>query len=64
MVVLRARDSLDFYSGQVVEGVKSIDEAGDDLLRVVIDIASGALTKGETVNYSEPIDIYGSDPIF
>lgn len=59
-----AKESLDFYSGTVIEGTESIEEAGERLLHLVIDIASGTLTHGETVNYSEPIEVYGLDPLF
>lgn len=59
-----AKESLDFYSGTVIEGVESIEEAGERLLRLVVDIASGTLTHGETVNYSDPIEVYGLDPLF
>jgi altronate dehydratase large subunit len=59
-----AGESLDFYSGTVIEGTESIEEAGERLLGLVVDIASGTLTRGETVNYSDPIEVYGLDPLF
>jgi altronate dehydratase large subunit len=59
-----AKESLDFYSGTVIEGTESIEEAGERLLRLVIDVASGTLTLGETVNYADPIEVYGLDPLF
>jgi len=59
-----AGESLDFYSGMVIEGAESIEEAGERLLRLVVDIASGTLTRGETVNYADPIEVYGVDPLF
>jgi altronate dehydratase large subunit len=59
-----AKESLDFYSGTVVEGRESLEEAGERLLRLVVDIASGTLTLGETIAYGEPIDVYGMDPLF
>lgn len=59
-----AGESLDFYSGTVIEGTESIEEAGERLLKLVVDIASGTLTHGETVNYSDPIEVYGLDPLF
>jgi altronate dehydratase large subunit len=59
-----AKESLDFYSGTVIEGTETIEEAGERLLRLVVDIASGTLTYGETINYSEPIEVYGLDPLF
>ena len=59
-----AKDSLDFYSGTVVEGSETLDEAGERLLQVVVDVASGTLTRSETLNYSEPIEVYVTDPLF
>ncbi len=59
-----AGESLDFYSGTVIEGAENIEEAGERLLRLVVDIASGTLTRGETVNYTDPIEVYGVDPLF
>jgi len=59
-----AKESLDFYSGTVFEGTETIEEAGERLLRLVIDVASGTLTHGETINYSDPIEVYGLDPLF
>ena len=56
--------SLDFSSASVIEGRESIEEAGERLLRLVLETASGTLTRGETVNYTEPTDIYTLDPVF
>jgi altronate dehydratase large subunit len=59
-----AGESLDFYSGTVIEGKETIEEAGERLLYLVTEIASGTLTRGETVNYADPIEVYGLDPLF
>jgi altronate dehydratase large subunit len=56
--------SLDFYSGTVIEGKESIEEAGERLLKMVLDVASGTFTKTETMKYSEPTQIYLKDPVF
>jgi len=60
----QAKDSFDFYSGTVIEGTETIEEAGERLLRLVADIASGTLTRNETFNYADPIEVYGIDPLF
>jgi altronate dehydratase large subunit len=60
----RSGDSLDFYSGTVIEGRESPEETGKRLVQLVLDIASGSLTRGETVNYSDPTHIYTLDPVF
>jgi altronate dehydratase large subunit len=59
-----ARDSIDFYSGTVIEGSETPEEAGERLYRTVLDIASGTLSRSETLNYSEPIDMYLQEPRF
>jgi altronate dehydratase large subunit len=59
-----AGESLDFYSGTVIEGKETIEEAGERLVHLVTEIASGTLTRGETVNYADPIEVYGLDPLF
>jgi altronate dehydratase large subunit len=60
----RSKGSIDFYSGTVVEGQESIEEAGERLFRLVLDYASGTLTRSETLLYSEPFQVYTTDPMF
>jgi altronate dehydratase large subunit len=59
-----ASTSIDFYSGTVIEGKDTIEEAGEKLLQTVIDIASGTFTKVETMRYADPTQIYLKDPSF
>lgn len=59
-----ARDSIDYYSGTVIEGTETPEEAGERLYRTVVDIASGTLTRGETLNHTDPIEIYLQEPQF
>jgi len=56
--------SLDFYSGQVIEGKQTIAQAGDDLLKLVISTASGMMTKSETIKWEAPTHIYTLDTPF
>ena len=44
---------IDFNAGVVADGEKTIDEAGEDLLREVIAVASGKQTKAEQLGYRE-----------
>ena len=60
----RCEGSIDFYAGTVIEGKETPEEAGERLLRVVVEIASGALACSETLNYVEPADYYLLDPVF
>lgn len=59
-----ARDSIDYFSGTVIEGTETPEEAGERLYRTVIDVASGTMTRGETLNYTDPIQIYLQEPQF
>jgi altronate dehydratase large subunit len=59
-----ARDSIDYFSGTVIDGSETPEEAGERLYRTVIDVASGTLTRGETLNWSDPIQMYLQEPPF
>jgi len=59
-----ASTSIDFYSGTVIEGEETIEEAGERLLQLVLDIASGTFTKVETINHTDPAQIYLKDSPF
>ena len=59
-----AKSSLDFFSGTVLEGQETIEEAGERLLSMVLDIASGGMTKVETIRHTDPTQIYLLDTPF
>ena len=59
-----AQNSIDFYSGTVLEGKDTIEEAGEKLLQMVLDIASGTFTKVETIKHADPTQLYFKDPMF
>ena len=59
-----AQDSVDFYSGTVIEGTETPEAAGERLYHTVLDVASGTLSRSETLNYVEPIDMYLEEPRF
>ncbi len=59
-----ARDSIDFYSGTVLEAKETPQEVGERLYRIVTDVASGTLARSETLHYTEPIDMYLQEPRF
>jgi altronate dehydratase len=56
--------SLDFYSGQVIEGKQTIAEAGKELLNLIVSTASGAMTRSETIRWADPTHIYTLDTPF
>jgi altronate dehydratase large subunit len=60
----RCRGSIDFYSGTVITGEETIEEAGERLVRLIAEIASGTLTYSETMNYVEQADFYSLDRAF
>ena len=59
-----AETSLDFYSGTIIEDDETVEEAGERLLQTVLDIASGTLTKVETIKHTDPAQIYLKDSPF
>ena len=59
-----ARDNIDFYSGTVIEGKEDPDQAGERLYQTVIAVASGTLSRSETLVYTEPIDLCLEEPRF
>ncbi len=60
----RAKNSLDFCSASVLEGTETLEEAGERFYRLILETASGAMTKVETINHTDPFAIYYEDPIF
>ena len=60
----RSGFSLDFYSGTVIEGTETPEQVGERLVELVLDTASGTWTKGETLKYADPVQVYTLDPVF
>lgn len=60
----KAPRSIDFTSGGVITGEKTLEEVGEELFTKIISIASGELAKGETVAYMDPIEPYFLGPVF
>ena len=61
---VKAERNIDFSSGAVITRESTIDEMGEALFQKIISIASGELTKGETVRYSDPVEPYFLGPVF
>ena len=59
-----AGNSIDFYSGTVLEGEDTIESAGEKLLQMVLDTASGTFTKVETIRHTDPTQFYFKDHKF
>jgi altronate dehydratase large subunit len=60
----RAEDGMDFCSGTVLEGTETVEDASKRLLEVVLEIASGRMTKVETIKFQDPIEMYLKGPVF
>jgi altronate dehydratase large subunit len=59
-----AEDNIDFYSGTVITDGEDPQEAGERLYRTVTDIASGTLSRSETLLHTDPIDLCLEEPRF
>jgi altronate dehydratase large subunit len=60
----KAVANVDFSAGPVMMGEESVEEAGERLLRHVLRVASGELTKEETVRYDDVAEIPFRGPLF
>ncbi len=59
-----ALENIDFYSGTVIEGKEDPEQAGERLYQTVVDVASGTLSRSETLLYSDPVDLCLEEPRF
>lgn len=55
-------DEVDFDSGSVIEKGEPLSDAGERLITAVAGVASGALTKPETLLYQDPVDVFLKGP--
>ena len=60
----KAEDSIDFSSGAIIAGDSSVEQMGAALYAKIVSIASGELTRGETIRYSDPLEPYYLGPVF
>ena len=59
----RSPDNFDFDSSAIMTRGASIDKEGERLLSHLLDIASGSMTKMETLDYAEELEIYMEGPV-
>lgn len=57
-------NALDFCAAAVLEGTATLDEVGEELLHLLLEIASGSLSHSETIIATDPLHIYTHDPLF
>jgi altronate dehydratase large subunit len=58
----KAKDSIDFNSGTVLEGKETVEQAADRLWKHIIGLAEGSLTKMEVLNHIDPVEILLEGP--
>jgi altronate dehydratase large subunit len=61
--VKRLPDFIDLDVSGVISGEESLEEAGERVLREIIEVASGKSTKAEALGYSGSTNIYTTGPI-
>jgi altronate dehydratase large subunit len=59
----RMRDHMDLSVAGVIEGTESLPEAGERLLKTILDVASGVRTRAEITGYTRAMDIYVTGPV-
>ena len=59
----RMPNDMDINAGRIIEGKASIEEVGEEAFAQLIRILSGEQTKGETIKYSQSMDIYTMGPV-
>jgi altronate dehydratase large subunit len=57
------RDHMDLSVAGVIEGTESLPEAGQRILKTLLDVASGARTRAEITGYTRAMDIYVTGPV-
>lgn len=54
----RMEDDMDINAGRILEGEATLDEVGGEILKAVVDVASGAPSKSEALGHQEFILTY------
>ena len=57
-----AGDSLDVSTGGVLLGTETLDAAGEHILGEIVRAANGRATRGETMRYPEPFEVFFEGP--
>lgn len=57
-------EGVDLFSGTVIEGKENVGQAGERLCELVRQVASGSMTKTETIKYQETAQCYLQDTPF
>lgn len=54
---------MDINAGRIITGEKSIEEVGEEAMRMLMRVLSGEFTKNESIGYFQSIDIYTMGPV-
>lgn len=57
------KNDMDVDASDILSGKKSIEEIGEISLKLLLEVCSGNMTKGEAINYTKSMDIYTKGPI-
>lgn len=57
-----AGDYLDMSTGGVLLGTETLDAAGEHILEEIVRAANGRATRGETMRYPEPFEVFFEGP--
>jgi altronate dehydratase large subunit len=58
----KASHEMDFNAGEIITSGEKLDVVGSRLLERVLETASGTVTKAETLDYQDPVEIYLKGP--
>ena len=58
-----AGDYLDVSTGGVLLGTETLDAAGERILEEIVRAANGRATRGETMRYPEPFEVFFEGPV-
>lgn len=59
----RMSRDMDINAGRVITGDRSIEEVGEEVLAMMVRVASGETSKGEAIKYTKSMDFYCLGPV-
>ena len=58
-----SKDNFDFNSSRIMTKAEPVENEGKRLLDHILNVASGTMTKMETLNYAEQLELYMEGPV-
>ncbi len=59
----RMSRDMDVNAGKIVTGERSIEEVGEEVFQMLLEVASGKTSKGEAIKYTKSMDFYCLGPV-